>query len=247
MYAPGGGGRVRTFPYARRPRSAETAYSLIPARKLGSAHRWGVTRPLRPQQFNPTGRKHDGCSAAVPGETYNDRVVRQFAIMTVSGASSACWSARSSPPSSSGPHLNFGIPWLTYGRLRPLHTNAVIFAFGGNALFAHVYYSSSAPAKCACSATPWRHSLLGLAGHHRARRAHAAARASPSQGVRRARVADRLCSSPWCGSPSRSTSSAPSRSARSTHIYVAIWFYIAFIITVARAAHRQQRRDPGRR
>ena len=32
------------------------------------------------------------------------------------------------------PDINFGIPWLSYGRLRPLHTNAVIFAFGGCAL-----------------------------------------------------------------------------------------------------------------
>ena len=32
------------------------------------------------------------------------------------------------------------MPWLTYGRLRPLHTNAVIFAFGGCALFATRYY-----------------------------------------------------------------------------------------------------------
>ena len=33
-----------------------------------------------------------------------------------------------------------GIAWLSYGRLRPLHTNAVIFAFGGSALFATAYY-----------------------------------------------------------------------------------------------------------
>lgn len=39
-------------------------------------------------------------------------------------------------------HLNFGTSWLTYGRLRPLHTNAVIFAFAGNALFLGVYHSS---------------------------------------------------------------------------------------------------------
>ncbi len=38
------------------------------------------------------------------------------------------------------PELNFGIPWLSYGRLRPLHTNAVIFAFGGCALFATSYH-----------------------------------------------------------------------------------------------------------
>jgi len=38
------------------------------------------------------------------------------------------------------PALNFDLPFLTYGRLRPLHTNAVIFAFGGSALFATSYY-----------------------------------------------------------------------------------------------------------
>src|SRR3954468_21938310 len=38
------------------------------------------------------------------------------------------------------PDLNAGIPWLSYGRLRPLHTNAVIFAFGGCALMATSYY-----------------------------------------------------------------------------------------------------------
>lgn len=39
------------------------------------------------------------------------------------------------------PELNLGIAWLTFGRLRPLHTNAVIFAFVGNIIFAGVYYS----------------------------------------------------------------------------------------------------------
>jgi cytochrome c oxidase cbb3-type subunit 1 len=38
------------------------------------------------------------------------------------------------------PALNFTQPWLTFSRLRPLHTNAVIFAFGGSALFAASYY-----------------------------------------------------------------------------------------------------------
>lgn len=39
------------------------------------------------------------------------------------------------------PNVTEGIPWLSFGRLRPLHTNAVIFAFVGNAIFAGVYYS----------------------------------------------------------------------------------------------------------
>ncbi|MGH1468298.1 MAG: cytochrome-c oxidase, cbb3-type subunit I [Bdellovibrionales bacterium] len=38
--------------------------------------------------------------------------------------------------------FNFDLPWLTFGRVRPLHTNAAIFAFGGNAIFAGVYHST---------------------------------------------------------------------------------------------------------
>ena len=72
--------------------------------------------------------------------TYNYKVVRQFAVMTVVWgivgmlvgviiAAQLLW-----------PEFLGGIPWLSYGRLRPLHTNAVIFAFGGSALFAASYY-----------------------------------------------------------------------------------------------------------
>ncbi len=39
------------------------------------------------------------------------------------------------------PNITDGIAWLSFGRIRPLHTNAVIFAFVGNAIFAGVYYS----------------------------------------------------------------------------------------------------------
>ena len=72
--------------------------------------------------------------------TYNYKVVRQFAVMTVIWgvvgmlvgviiAAQLVW-----------PELSFA-EWVGYGRLRPLHTNAVIFAFGGCALFATSYYS----------------------------------------------------------------------------------------------------------
>jgi cytochrome c oxidase cbb3-type subunit 1 len=72
--------------------------------------------------------------------SYNDTVVRQFAIMTIVWgvvgmlvgiiiAAQLIW-----------PGLSFDLPFLTYSRLRPLHTNAVIFAFGGSALFATAYY-----------------------------------------------------------------------------------------------------------
>ncbi|MEE3934836.1 cytochrome-c oxidase, cbb3-type subunit I [Pseudomonas viridiflava] len=79
-------------------------------------------------------------SAAISPTAYNYTVVRQFAIMTVVWgivgmalgvfiASQLVW-----------PELNFGLEWTTFGRLRPLHTNLVIFAFGGCALFGTSYY-----------------------------------------------------------------------------------------------------------
>jgi len=74
------------------------------------------------------------------GADYNYTIVRQFALTTVLWgivgmsvgvliAAQLIW-----------PYLNFDTPWFTYSRLRPLHTNAVIFAFGTSALFATSYY-----------------------------------------------------------------------------------------------------------
>src|SRR5688500_20318018 len=78
-----------------------------------------------------------GAATAAPSRDgfYNDKVVLQFSIATIVWgivgmavgvliAAQLYW-----------PTLGEGIPWLSYGRLRPLHTNAVIFAFGGSALF----------------------------------------------------------------------------------------------------------------
>ena len=72
--------------------------------------------------------------------TYNDTVVRQFAIMTVVWGVVGMLVGVIIAAQLAWPELNFGIPWLSYGRLRPLHTNAVIFAFGGCGLFASSYY-----------------------------------------------------------------------------------------------------------
>ena len=92
--------------------------------------------------------------------TYNYKVVRQFAIMTVVWgivgmlvgvivAAQLVW-----------PELNVH-EFLHFGRLRPLHTNAVIFAFGGCALFATSYYVVSAPVTPSCLRPDWPHSRSG--------------------------------------------------------------------------------------
>jgi cytochrome c oxidase cbb3-type subunit I len=72
--------------------------------------------------------------------TYNYKVVRQFAIMTVVWGIVGMTVGVLLATQLMFPDLTYGIPWLSYGRLRPLHTNAVIFAFGGSALFATSYY-----------------------------------------------------------------------------------------------------------
>ena len=73
---------------------------------------------------------------------YNDKVVRQFAVMTVVWGIVGMLVGVLIAAQLYWPALNFDLPWLTYSRLRPLHTNAVIFAFAGNAFFTGAYYSS---------------------------------------------------------------------------------------------------------
>ena len=73
-------------------------------------------------------------------ETYNYKVVRQFSIMTIVWGLVGMLVGVLIAAQLAWPVLNFDIPWLTFSRLRPLHTNAVIFAFGGCALFACSYY-----------------------------------------------------------------------------------------------------------
>jgi cytochrome c oxidase cbb3-type subunit 1 len=71
---------------------------------------------------------------------YSDTVVRGFALMAVVYGIVGMLVGVIIAAQLTWPELNLGIPWLTYGRLRPLHTNAVIFAFGGCALFATSYH-----------------------------------------------------------------------------------------------------------
>ena len=72
--------------------------------------------------------------------TYNDKVITQFALMTVVWGIVGMTVGLLIAAQLIWPDLTYGIEWLSYGRLRPLHTNAVIFAFGGSALFATSYY-----------------------------------------------------------------------------------------------------------
>jgi len=166
-------------------------------------------------------------------ETYNDKLVRQFTAMTVVWgivgmavgvliAAQLYW-----------PALNFDIPWLSYGRLRPLHTNAVIFAFGGCALFATSYHvvQRTCHVRLAfdklAAFTFWGWQAVIVA----------AAITLPlglTQGKEYAELEwpiDILIAIVWVSYAVVFFGTIVKR--RVKHIYVANWFYGAFIITVA--------------
>ena len=73
-------------------------------------------------------------------DTYNYKVIRQFAVMSLVWAVVGMSAGVLNAAQLAWPVLNFDTPWLTFGRMRPFHTNMVIFAFGGSALFATSYY-----------------------------------------------------------------------------------------------------------
>jgi len=77
---------------------------------------------------------------STPQPTYSYGVVRAFSIMTVVWGIVGMLVGVIIAAQLAWPELGFGIPWIGYGRLRPLHTNAVIFAFGGCALMTTSLY-----------------------------------------------------------------------------------------------------------
>src|SRR5215469_8750543 len=68
------------------------------------------------------------------GEPYNEEVVRAFVVATMFWGVAAFTVGVFIAFQLAFPQLSFGLEWTTFGRLRPLHTSAAIFAFGGNAL-----------------------------------------------------------------------------------------------------------------
>src|ERR1043165_1001602 len=172
-------------------------------------------------------------STAAHGPVYDDGPVRGFALASVLWgvvgmlvgvviASQLTW-----------PELNLGIPWLSYGRLRPLHTNAVIFAFGGCALMAtsfHVVQRTCqvrlfAPALASFVVWGWQAVIV------------AAAISLPlgyTTGKEYAELEwpiDILIAVVWVAYAVVFFGTIGTRRVR--HIYVANWFFGAFIIAVA--------------
>jgi len=131
------------------------------------------------------------------------------------------------------PELNLGIPWLSYGRLRPLHTNAVIFAFGGSVLFATSYHVAQrtcqaalfAPALARFTFWGWQ-AVIVLAA--------VTLPLGYTQGKEYAELEwpiDLLIAVVWVAYAIVFFGTIGKRRVR--HIYVANWFFGAFILTVA--------------
>ncbi|MQP77170.1 cytochrome-c oxidase, cbb3-type subunit I [Stenotrophomonas sp. MYb238] len=165
--------------------------------------------------------------------TYNDKVVRQFAVMTVVWGIVGMLVGVIIAAQLYWPTLGEGIPWLSYGRLRPLHTNAVIFAFGGCALMAtslhvvqrtcHVRLISDKLAAFVF----WGWQLVIVA----------AAISLPlgwTQGKEYAELEwpiDILIAAVWVAYAVLFIGTIAKR--RVKHIYVANWFYAGFILAIA--------------
>ncbi len=163
---------------------------------------------------------------------YNDDVVRLFTIATifwgVVGFAAGVFIALQL----AFPWLNFE-PYLNFGRLRPLHTSAVIFAFGGNALFATSYYVVQRTCRVRLWSdglalfTFWGYNLfivIAALGYV----------LGVTQGKEYAEpewYADLWLAVVWVAYLIVYMATIIKRSE--PHIYVANWFYMAFIITVA--------------
>jgi cytochrome c oxidase cbb3-type subunit 1 len=165
--------------------------------------------------------------------TYNYKVVRQFTVMTVVWgivgmlvgviiAAELVW-----------PQLSMDLPWLHFGRLRPLHTNAVIFAFGGSALFATSYYV----VQRTCQARLFSDGLAAFTFWGWTAVIVLAAITLPLGITTSKEYAelewpiDLLITAVWVSYAIVFFGTIMKR--RVKHIYVANWFYGAFILTVA--------------
>jgi cytochrome c oxidase cbb3-type subunit 1 len=170
---------------------------------------------------------------AAQESTYNYTVVRQFAIMTVIWGIVGMLVGVYIAAELAWPLLNFDIPYITFSRLRPLHTNAVIFAFGGSALFATSYYVVQRTCQTRlfsdklAAFTFWGWQLVIVL----------AAITLPlgiTQSKEYAELEwpiDILITIVWVSYAIVFFGTLAKR--KTPHIYVANWFYAAFIITVA--------------
>ncbi len=164
---------------------------------------------------------------------YDDAITRKFVIATILWGAVGMLVGLIAASELAFWQLNAGLQWITFGRLRPLHTNAVIFAFGGNAIFAAVYYSSQRLLKARMFSDllskihfwGWQFVIvlaavtlpLGIS--------------STKEYAELEWPIDVLIALVWVVFAINFFGTIVKR--RERHLYVALWFYIATIVTIA--------------
>ena len=164
--------------------------------------------------------------------TYDDAIVRKFVWATIIWGLVGMSVGLLIALQLGLPQLNLA-PWLSFGRLRPLHTNAVIFAFAGNAFFAGAYYSSQRLLKARMFSDRmsgfhfwgWQAIIVGAALTLPLGLTQAKEYAELEWPI------DLAIAVVWVVFAVNFFGTIARR--RERHLYVAIWFYIASIVTVA--------------
>ncbi|PJA96387.1 MAG: cytochrome C oxidase Cbb3 [Ignavibacteriales bacterium CG_4_9_14_3_um_filter_34_10] len=165
--------------------------------------------------------------------SYDNKIVKLFVIATMLWAVVGMLVGVIIATQLYFPALNLGLQYTTFGRLRPLHTNAVIFAFVGNAIFAGIYYSL--PRLCKASMFS---KLLGNLHFWGWQLIIVLAAVTLVSGITTSKEyaelewpIDILITVVWVIFGINMMATIIKR--REKHMYVAIWFYIATFITVA--------------
>ena len=164
---------------------------------------------------------------------YTDDAVRWFALATIVWGVVGMLVGVIIAAQLAWPQLNLGIPWLSYGRLRPLHTNAVIFAFGGCALFATSYHVVQRTCQTQLF-LPWLAKFTFVGWQLVILAAAVSLPLGMTQGKEYAELEwpiDLLIAVVWVSYAVVFFGTIGIRKVR--HIYVANWFFGAFIIAVA--------------
>lgn len=172
-------------------------------------------------------------ASAVTGEQYNYDIVRKFTIMTLVWGVVGMLVGVYIAAELAFPVLNFDSPYITFGRLRPVHTGAVIFGFGGSALFATSYYVVQRTCQARLFSTGlanftfwgWQAIIVLAALNHTL---------GFSQGREYAEMEwpiDLLIAVVWVAYGVVFIGTIMKR--KQPHIYVANWFYLSFILATA--------------
>jgi cytochrome c oxidase cbb3-type subunit I/II len=164
---------------------------------------------------------------------YDNRIVRDFAIATILFGLIGMLVGLLAALQLVFPNLNMDLPFLTFSRIRPLHTNAVIFAFVGNGFFTGLYYSAPrvlrtpmwSPVLSRFHFWAWQAIIVGAA-------------ISLPMGITTSKEYAELewpfdiaIAVVWVSALVNLVMTTINR--RVEHIYAAIWFYLASFITVA--------------